>query len=470
MSISEPPLMLTVSGARGIVGVTMTPAVAAAYAGAFGEFLTESTQQGRPLVCVGRDSRPSGRELAEAAIAGLASSGCDVIDLGIVATPTVGVVIGSRSAAGGMVVTASHNPIEWNGLKCLNAAGVAPPPEYVEKIIERFEAMSLGAIPDSPDEVKRESSATEMHVDRVLAALDTEPIRAARFKVVLDSVSGAGCEGGRLLLQRLGCDVVHMNGEPTGIFPHAPEPLEENLRDLATRTASEHAACGFAQDPDADRLAIIDETGRYIGEEYTLVLAARALLRRKGSGVLAANLSTSRMIDDLAAVHPGSRVLRTAVGEANVANAMKQSGAIIGGEGNGGVIFPPPHGVCWVRDSLSAMALVLDLLATEKRPLSELVDEMPRYAMVKCKFDLADFASASGAADADIAASIERVKRTFADERIDTSDGVRIDFADGWVHLRSSNTEPIVRIIAEAKTEQRANELVEQTRSAARVL
>jgi phosphomannomutase len=446
--------MLSVSGARGIVGQTMTPAVAADLAAAFGSELVARHGLGA-RVCLGRDSRPSGPMLAAAAQAGLIGTGCAVIDLGLVATPSVGVMIDVHDAAGGMVVTASHNPLPWNGLKCLNADGVAPPPAEAQRIIDRFERRDISYV-EVPDlqTTQRDDSTNETHVSRILGEIDAEPIARHRLRVVLDSVNGAGCEAGRLLLERLGCELVHLNGEPTGRFAHVPEPVRENLVELADRTAAEGAAVGFAQDPDADRLAIVDERGVYIGEEYTLALAVRRLLDLRGAGMLAANLSTSRMIDDLAAACSGSRVTRTPVGEANVVEAMKAGGAIVGGEGNGGVIFPP---VCWVRDSLSSMALVLSLLAAEARPLSAVVAELPRYEMIKRKYELSDV----GGREA-VPAMLDHVVRAFSGERVDTADGARIDFDEGWVHLRPSNTEPIVRLIGEARSRSEAEGLIER--------
>jgi len=275
----DAPLMLSVSGARGIVGATMTPAVAADYAAAFGSFVVETSGVAAPVLCVGRDSRPSGEMLAAAARAGLAAIGARVIDLGVVATPTVGVMIGAVGATAGLVVTASHNPIEWNGIKCLDADGVAPPEADAREIIRRFrERVIEYAAVESICPLESDDSGHVTHVERILAHIDPEPIRAAGFRVVLDSVNGAGCVSGRLLLERLGCTVDHLNGEPTGRFAHTPEPTEKNLRGLAARTGATDAACGFAQDPDADRLAVVDEKGRYIGEECTLVLAAREIL------------------------------------------------------------------------------------------------------------------------------------------------------------------------------------------------
>jgi phosphomannomutase len=347
---SKAPLMLSVSGARGIVGESMTPAVAADFAAAFGSWVRETTGQPCPALCLGRDTRPSGEVLAAAAAGGLGAVGARVIDLGVVATPTVGVMVTERRAAGGVMITASHNPAEWNGLKCINAEGAAPPQPEVEQILRRFSRRDFQpAPPQDRPAGERDDRGHEVHVGRVLANVDREAIRSARLRVVLDSNNGAGCVGGRMLLEALGCEVIHLNGEPHGRFAHTPEPVEGNLGHLARRTAEEGADLGFGQDPDADRLAVIDEQGRFIGEEYTLVLAARRLLDVHGGGPIVVNLSTSRMIDDLAAAEPGASVHRTRVGEANVAQGMQRAGALVGGEGNGakataGSSSPPSAG------------------------------------------------------------------------------------------------------------------------------
>jgi phosphomannomutase len=459
--MSDAPLMLSVSGARGIIGQTMTPAVAATYAAAFGSFVKSSHGRRAPVLCMGRDSRPSGPMLAAAATAGLTSVGCRVIELGVVPTPTVGVMIAKHGADAGMVITASHNPTPWNGLKCLNADGLAPPADDAAEIIRRFREGEVDYVDvDALQSVEPDESAHQAHLLRILAAIDPEPIKAAGLSVVLDSVNGAGCMPGRLVLESLGCGVEHLNGEPTGQFAHVPEPTKENLGELARATKAAGAACGFAQDPDADRLAVIDETGRYIGEEYTLVLAALRVLQEHGPGPIAANLSTSRMIDDLARQFPGTTVHRAAVGEANVAEVMQAKGAVIGGEGNGGVIFPP---VCWVRDSLSSMALVLGLIATdpERRPLSAIVDALPRYEMIKQKMDLGAIGGRAA-----IEPMLDRARMALPDAEVNDLDGVRLDVEDGWVHLRPSNTEPIMRLIAEAPTEERARELIDAVSSA----
>jgi len=473
----DAPLMLSVSGMRGIVNASFTDERVNAFAFAFGAFVKQRTGHAQPNIVLGRDSRPSGERFANAAAQGLISAGCSVTHLGIVATPTVAVMVTHRKAHGGMVVTASHNPGEWNGLKTLSSDGAAPPKADADEIIRRFRELPTPSMTNAPGgQTSFDNAANDVHLARVLAAIDPEPIRKAKFRVALDSVCGAGGPAGRMLLDALGCDVVHLNSTPDGNFPHSPEPTEANLTDLAKQTKANNAHVGFAQDPDADRLAIIDETGTYIGEEYTLALAAWRVLDihaassadssaftsrdRKGadSGVpvfLAANLSTSRMIDDIAARFPGSRVLRTAVGEANVVAAMQSHGALLGGEGNGGVILP---GVCFTRDSLSAMALTLSLMAERRQPVSALVQHTPRYVMIKQKFDLP-----TGRAALPLRDTLKRVEDHFSSvegARLNNEDGLRIDFADSWVHLRGSNTEPIVRLIAEAKTSADAESLI----------
>ncbi|MEY4116683.1 MAG: Phosphoglucosamine mutase [Planctomycetota bacterium] len=458
----DAPLMLSVSGARGIVGRTMTPVVAATFAGAFGSHIRTLVAGRRPKLVVARDGRYGGEALARAVQGALASVGCDVVDIGVAMTPTVGLMIKALGADGGMAVTASHNPIEWNGLKCLDGDGLAPPKPVAEAIIARFKAADIAfAKPLEIGSITTDSTAARRHVDRVLAVTGAaERVRAKKLHVVLDSVNASGCEGGRMMLDALGCGVTHIYGEMTGIFGHTPEPTAENLGELAAKVrGTAGAACGFAQDPDADRLAIVDENGRYIGEEYTLVLAAQRMLELRGPFALAANLSTSRMIDDIAAKFPGAVVHRTAVGEANVVSALKPAKGLLGGEGNGGVIVPE---VCWVRDSLSAMALVLDLIASRGEPLSRIVDGLPRYAIVKTKLDLASIGGLAA-----VAPALAKLKTAFAKERVSDVDGVRIDFTDGWVHVRASNTEPIARIIAEAPTRGRAEALVQAAATAA---
>jgi phosphomannomutase len=438
--MTDAPFMLSVSGARGIVGKTMTSEVANNYAAAFVSFLQD--RLGRvPKLCVARDSRPSGPELAKAVADAFVSCGCEVIDLGVVATPTAGVMIGALRADGGIIVTASHNPTPWNGMKCLDGDGLAPPVQDAKEIIRRFhEKVHLPAC-DSGN-LEENTFGHDTHISKVLGIIDPQPIQKKRFRVVLDSINGAGCVGGLRLLEHLGCDVLHLNGEPTGEFAHEPEPKEVNLTDLSEAVVKFDGDVGFAQDPDADRLAIVDENGRYIGEEYTLALAAEHWLSENPGASTAANLSTSRMIDDIAATHGGVSH-RAAVGEANVASVMKEHGCIIGGEGNGGVIFPK---VCWVRDSFSSMALILDLMQTRDERLSLIVNALPKYDIIKKAIDLADLGGIPA-----LDKEIKRLQEQYSEDKQNNSDGLRIDFEEGWVHIRPSNTEPIARIIAEAK-------------------
>lgn len=468
-------LMLSVSGCRGIVGETLTPDVAVRFAGAFGAWLRARAGQRRARVVLARDGRAGGEMIKHAAVAGLLGAGCDVVDLGIAMTPTVGFAADLHRADGGMVLTASHNPQQWNGLKAIvRRAGArepdacAPDADSANQIIERFRSgAASGEGWRNLGSVARDDTAATRHVKHVLDSVDAhisdiDHIAEAGFKVVLDSVNCSGVGPGRHLLESLGVEqFTHLGGDSTGLFPHTPEPTRENLGGLAEAVKRAGADIGFAQDPDGDRLAIVDERGEYIGEEYTLVLAAEALLAASHApgATVAVNLSTSRMIDDVATRH-GAKVIRTAVGEANVVAGMKASGCLMGGEGNGGVIFPP---VTYIRDSLSAMAIVLALMARngEKRALSQIIRDMPAYAIEKRKVDLPSKEAARPAVD--------KVARAYGSERIDLQDGVRVDFDSrrAWLHVRASNTEPIMRLIAEAPTAEAARAILDD---AARVI
>lgn len=437
--MTHSPLMLSVSGARGIVDDSMTPEVAHKFANAFVSFLHDKL--GRlPSLCVARDSRPSGPTLQSSVSEAFVACGCQVTDLGVVATPTVGVMIRALNCDGGIIVTASHNPTQWNGLKCLDGDGLAPSKGEAADIIRRFhEGVSLDPSEGGAHIVN--SQGNDTHISKLLGVIDPQPIRDMQFRVVLDSINGAGCESGLKLLELLGCEVLHLNGEPNGCFAHTPEPKAENLTELCDMVQKFDADVGFAQDPDADRLAVVDETGFYFGEEYTLVLAAMRWLQEHPNSSAATNLSTSRMIDDVATEF-GCDVYRSAVGEANVANMMKANGCVIGGEGNGGVIFPP---VCWVRDSLSGMALTLDLMRMKKERISTIVRTIKPYEMNKRTIDLETLGGIPA-----VEGEIKRLKNEYANDKLDDSDGLRIDFDEGWLHVRPSNTEPIARVIAEA--------------------
>lgn len=437
-------LIISISGMRGIVGQNLTPRIAAEFGSAFGTFLKNDAPGNDKLtVCIGRDSRPSGQELASAVIRGLCSVGIDVVDLGLVTTPCVGIMLRHLKCNGGVVVTASHNPLEYNGIKLLLDNGIAPPKASAEKIKKIFLDKKFTAV-DSADlgNSTPDDRACDVHIDKVMTIIDSGAIAAKKFKVVLDSVNGAGGPITKKFLELLGCQVLCLNSEPTGLFAHTPEPTRENLTGLCDRIKTADADIGFALDPDADRLAIIDESGNYIGEEYSLALAAKYIFSTK-TGSAAANLSTSRMIDDIAA-KAGSSIIRTPVGEANVAEAMLKNDCIIGGEGNGGVI---DLRVGPVRDSLVAMALVLQLMTDTGKSLSALVAEIGGYYIHKSKVN-ADKTQAD--------AIIEKAKQIFKNAKINTADGCRFDFDDGWLHLRTSNTEPVMRLILETKNKQAA--------------
>ena len=453
--MNNAPLMLSISGMRGLVGQSLTPPVAARFGAAFGSWLWTSRRPGNdtsqpPTVALGRDSRQSGPMIEAAVAAGLASTGCKVIRVGILSTPGVAIAANHLGADGGMVITASHNPFPWNGIKPLRHDGVAPPPDEVGEIIRRFKE-------DDFDYVGTEKllpfadfpAGDKHHVDEVLALVDVDLIRSANLSATVDSVHGAGGDEARHLLHALGVKLHHLYAEPTGNFPHTPEPTKENLVELSAATAEHKADVGFAQDPDADRLAIVDETGSYIGEEYTLALCA---LHKLGQGEsVAANLSTSRMVDDIAA-NVGGTVIRTPVGEANVTQGMRDNNATLGGEGNGGII---DNRVSQVRDSIIGMAYILELIATRKQKLSEIAKDIPAYAIVKDKCDVDP---------AVLATMPEKMQAGFADQKIDLQDGVRVDWPDKWVHVRPSNTEPIIRIIAEASEAPQAQELIAKVR------
>jgi phosphomannomutase len=443
-------LIISISGMRGIVGENFTPSIAGDYGRAFGTFLrSKQPAEGKKLsVCIGRDSRPSGPMLTSAVAAGLCDIGIDVIDLGMVTTPGVGVMIRELGCNGGVVVTASHNPAQYNGIKLLLGNGIAPAADSSEQIKryffdKHFAVVDLASI----GKVTFNEQTDITHIGKVLVIVDREAIAAKKFKVVLDSVNGAGGPVTQKMLSELGCEVIAINDEPTGLFAHTPEPTAENIIDLCEVVKTEAAAIGFAQDPDADRLAIVDDTGTYIGEEYTLALAAKYIFSKK-TGTAATNLSTSRMIDDVAE-KSGSRVIRTPVGEANVAKACLEHNCIIGGEGNGGVI---DLRVGPIRDSLVGIALVLQLMTDTGSTISQLVGQIGGYYMSKDKF----------AADQSQAQQIlDSTKKVFTDAKLDTTDGCRFDFDDGWLHLRASNTEPVMRVIVEAKDQRTAQKYID---------
>lgn len=451
--------VVSVSGIRGIVGETITPPEVMALAAAYAEAVAKGG-----TVILGRDSRPTGPMFAQAAAAGLRGAGCDVIDIGVVPTPTVPIMIGELGAAGGIQVSASHNPVEWNALKFFSGDGRNVDQAQLDAVLDAFRLG--GHAPwkrwDGVGDFHQADHAIEVHLRRVLAAVDVDLIRRRRFKVVIDSVNGSGSRIAPELLARLGCEVIPLYTRPDQVFPRDPEPTEANVRTTGAVVAAAGADLGFVQDPDADRLAIIDDRGRYIGEEYTLVLCAAARIGACIAGGLAprdviacTNLSTSRMLEDVAA-RAGAKVVRAKVGEANVVDAMLQFRAVIGGEGNGGIIDPR---VVMGRDSQTGMALVLEHLAREGRALSDVVAAIPRYAIHKEKVAM-DRAAVTAALPALQAHPLA------AGAEIDSRDGLKLVWPDRWVHLRASGTEPASRIIAEAPTAAEAAGLAAQVRQA----
>lgn len=478
----DAPLMLSVSGLRGVVGASLTPPVAARYGAAVAHWIQQRAgkQYGSgvhgPHVVIGRDSRPSGPVIEMAVVASLRASGCRVTSLGIASTPGVAVMVRHLCADAGIVITASHNPIMWNGVKVIREDGAAPSAEQAHAIIAAFKHDQTAYVPAQQLGSHSENhTVVDVHAKLILDQVDVEAIRRRRLRVALESVHGAGGPETAALLAALGVELIHLYGEPTGQFPHEPEPTRANLTGLCAAVREHQADIGMAQDPDADRLALVDEKGVYIGEEYTLALTAMHLLTRRATGnrpagelgdrktpagnlpvapipTVVTNLSTSRMLDDIAR-QCGATVVRTPVGEANVAAAMQRHHALIGGEGNGGVIWP----VCsHVRDSMAGAALILELLALRNQTLSAVMNSIPAYAMVKDKVQLP--------AGAPLPPLTNLLPARFPEARCDLSDGVRLDWPNRWVHVRPSNTEPILRLIAEAPGEEAARRLIADVR------
>ena len=450
-------LMVGVSGVRGLVGTDLTPEVVARWAAAFGAWAKPGRADGRSArrpvrIVVGRDARTSGPMFAGAATAGLQSVGCDVIDVGLVPTPTVQLAVEHHHAAGGIILTASHNPIEWNALKFVGPDGI-----FLDIVSgTRVRELAAGTVLQRANfnaigGLETDSDAIHRHLAAVLALpeLNVRSIRRRRFRVALDTVRGAGGAVMPELLERLGCRVVAINLETDGMFPRPPEPVPENLKALGALVRRKKADVGIAVDPDVDRLAIVDEKGRAIGEDYTLAFAVRAV-RPSARRPVICNLSTSLVVEDAAREY-GARVVRAAVGEAHVARKIIELKAVIGGEGNGGVMYPALH---VGRDAPLAAALVLALLARERKTVSEIVAGAPRYTIVKAKVGRGPR----------LESVYEGLRRSFAGAQIDTQDGLRLAWPDRWLHVRPSGTEPIVRLIAEAPSGADAERLIEEGR------
>jgi len=432
--------ILSISGLRGIVGDGLEPGYLVEFASALGTMFEGGT------VVLSRDGRSSGHMIRHAVLSGLLATGCRVIDLDIAATPTCGILVRKLRAAGGVQITASHNPIEWNGLKPFAPQGSVFDHDLGGRLLGLLESRQFqfrNAVRQGTHEVMADPHAP--HLARVVELVEPARIRGRKFKVVLDCTHGAGALLGPRLLESLGCEVHLLGGTPDGLFEHTPEPIAQNLTQLCDEVRRLGADLGFAEDPDADRLAIVDEQGRYIGEELTLALCVDHLLKsRKGPVVV--NGSTSRTTADLAARY-GCSFARSHVGEANVVARMQELNAVVGGEGNGGLIDPQ---IGWVRDSFASMAYVLNELSTRQGPLSSWVKELPQYVIVKDKVTCDRALVPSACAE---------LQRKFSDAEGTTGDGLRLDWSDRWVQVRGSNTEPIVRVIAEAPDAETARQL-----------
>ncbi len=448
-------LIVSISGIRGIFGDGLDAGVIVRYTSAFGTWCRKraTEQNTRPLVIIGRDARVTGKICANLVSSTLQAAGCDVINLGLATTPTVATAVLHEKAVGGVILSASHNPAEWNALKLLGDLGEFLRASEAREMIQIAESGEFVA--ERFDKVGSyvEQDYLQKHIDATLDLPYINPsvIEARDFKVVVDAINSVGGIAIPAMLEQLGVkkeNITVLNGEPTGLFAHNPEPLPQNLTDIVSKVGELGADIGIVVDPDADRLALVANGGEYVSEELTQVMAADFLLRQK-PGPFVTNLSSSRAIEDVAGRYDVP-VYRSAVGEINVVDKMKEVGAVLGGEGNGGVIVPDLH---YGRDALVGTAMILQHLANEKMSLSELKDQMPVYAMHKGKIPLGDL-------NADYV--LQLLAEKFKDEKHSTIDGLKIDFEEGWVHLRKSNTEPILRIYAEASTASEATSLAER--------
>ncbi|TDX12728.1 phosphoglucosamine mutase [Flavobacterium sp. S87F.05.LMB.W.Kidney.N] len=446
-------LIKSISGIRGTiggkVGDNLTPVDAVKFASAYGTFLKNNISKDKLTVVIGRDARISGPMIHNLVVNTLIGLGINVIDLGLSTTPTVEVAVPLEKADGGIILTASHNPKQWNALKLLNAKGEFLSGADGAKILEIAEAEAFDfSDVDSLGEIIPNDAYMDIHIDEVLnlPLVDIEAVKEAKFKVVVDGVNSSGGIIIPKLLKQMGVEVVELYCEPNGHFPHNPEPLKEHLTDISELVVKENANLGIVVDPDVDRLAFISEDGEMFGEEYTLVACADYVLS-KTPGNTVSNMSSSRALRDVTANHNGSYEA-SAVGEVNVVELMKKNNAVIGGEGNGGIIYPELH---YGRDSLVGVALFLTHLANKKMSVSALRASYPEYYMSKNKIELTP--------QIDVDAILTQMTQKYKNEDISTIDGVKIDFATEWVHLRKSNTEPIIRIYTEAPSQDAADKL-----------
>lgn len=446
-------LIKSISGIRGTiggkVGDNLTPVDAVKFASAYGTFLKNNSSKDKLTVVIGRDARISGSMIHNLVQNTLIGLGINVIDLGLSTTPTVEVAVPLENADGGIILTASHNPKQWNALKLLNEKGEFLNGADGAKILEIAEAEAFDFVDvDSLGEINTNDSYMDIHIDEVLELplVDADLVKTKKYKVVVDAVNSTGGIVIPNLLEQMGVEVVKLYCEPNGHFPHNPEPLKEHLGDICKLVVDEKADFGIVVDPDVDRLAFISNDGEMFGEEYTLVAIADYVLS-KTPGNTVSNMSSSRALRDITNKHNGS-YQASAVGEVNVVELMKATNAIIGGEGNGGIIYPELH---YGRDSLVGVALFLTYLANQDKTVAELRASYPQYYMNKNKIELTP--------QIDVDAILVAMTEKYKNEEINTIDGVKIDFATEWVHLRKSNTEPIIRIYTEAPTQAEADKL-----------
>jgi phosphomannomutase len=436
-----PTLKISISGVRGVIGQSLTPTLLTRFAQAFG------THTGSGTIVVGRDPRTSGEMVKHAVIAGILSSGGRVVDIGVCPVPTVQLEVRRRKANGGIAITASQNHAEWNALKFIGSNGLFLDAGQARELLDIYHQGEYTKVSgEEIRSVEEVEGAVDAHIKAVLDALGPLPAGKRRLKVVLDSCNGAGSIVGPQLLEALGAEVIPINVTPDGSFPRPAEPVPENLGDLCDAVKKHGADIGFAQDMDADRLAIVNEEGIPIGEDYTLVLATLYVLGHE-RGPVVANLSTTSALEDVAKKFECPLFL-TKIGEVNVTDKMRQQNAIIGGEGNGGVIYPR---INFARDSLVGMALVLHLLAESGQTVSQLLDQFPRYTIVKEKMVCPS---------EKIPAVLRMLRQEYGEFPLDTRDGVKVTLPEGWFLVRGSNTEPIIRVVAESKSQSQAREIV----------
>ena len=450
-------LIKSISGIRGTIGgaqgENLTPIDVVKFTTAYARLIAERTEGGKIRIVVGRDARLSGELVRDLVVGTLLAAGADVIDVGLCTTPGTEMAVITKKADGGIIITASHNPRQWNALKLLNSEGEFLSDKEGKRVLEMAEELSYSypAI-DRIGKVEERSDFNDEHIRQVLTlkGVDVEAVKARKFRVVVDTVNSVGGVVIPKLLRELGCEVVELNCDPTGEFAHNPEPLAENLTEICAAVVREKADLGVVVDPDVDRLAFIMENGVMFGEEYTLVAVSKYILSTYGAGATVSNLSSSRALRDVTEALGGSYTA-AAVGEVNVVTKMKEVGAVIGGEGNGGVIYPELH---YGRDALVGVALFLSWFAGMNKTMTELRAELPAYFASKNKIEL------TPAIDVDKV--LLEMKSRYANENVTDIDGVKIDFAENWVHLRKSNTEPIIRIYTEAKSQAEADTLAER--------